>query len=288
MNAPTPPFSDIDEGVRPSRMSWPLPAPCDPAHENRQALLAQIVESEILPRLLAVNAARRPDVPVAPAFDATEVAAFTDLLIGAAPEELDGFVARMRDNGLAIGPLLTDLLAPAARHLGELWCEDRCDFLDVTIATSKLKRLIAEFEGSGTEAALDSRHRALLLCLPGEQHMFGLDIVGESLRLAGWDVVIAKGEDVNGQAALVRRDWFGICGLTLSGTAGLADLAHVIATVRRASRNRDLGIIVGGQAFAGRPQLAAQVGADAVADDARAAVHLATDLLREKTRAARD
>lgn len=282
MSAPILRFSEFDAELILSHGIRPGPIACDPVLERRQALLALVVETEIVPRLLSMNQDKRSSLDGAVAFTALEITAFSDKVLGATTDELEQFVRHMRGHAPAITPLLTNLLAPAARHLGELWNEDLCDFLDVTIAMSKLKRLIAAFQDSHFEVVLDPRHRALLLCLPGEQHLFGLEIVAEAMRLAGWEVVIAKGESVNGQAALIRRDWYGICGLTLSASAGLSDTARTIDMIRHASLNRNLGVLVGGQAFIGQPQLAAQVGADAAPEDARAAVLVAAKLVRDK------
>ena len=282
MSAPILRFSDFDAELLLSPEMRSGPAPCDPVLERRQALLALVVETEIVPRLLSMNQERRPSLDSALPFTPHEINAFSDKVLAASTEELEQFVRHMRDHAPAIVPLLTNLLAPAARHLGDLWNDDLCDFLDVTIAMSKLKRLIAAFQDSSFEVILDPRHRALLLCLPGEQHLFGLEIVAEAMRLAAGAVVIAKGDSATGQAALIRRDWFGICGLTLSAPAGLAETARTIGMIRQASLNRNLGVLVGGKVFVGQPQLAAQVGADAAPEDARAAVLAAAKLVRDK------
>jgi methanogenic corrinoid protein MtbC1 len=114
---------------------------------------------------------------------------------------------------------------------------------------------------------------------PGEQHMFGISMVAEFFRRSGWDVVggpTAKPGDLIG---MVRGESYEVVGLSLSGEARLDGLAARIRELRRASRNRAVRVMVGGQVFNDRPDLVALVGADATAADARAAPGQASELL---------
>jgi methanogenic corrinoid protein MtbC1 len=54
-----------------------------------------------------------------------------------------------------------------------------------------------------------------------------------------------------------------------------------VRTVRQVSRNRAVGIMVGGPAFVVQPSLAGQVGADGYATDGREAPVVAEKLLAE-------
>jgi methanogenic corrinoid protein MtbC1 len=59
----------------------------------------------------------------------------------------------------------------------------------------------------------------------------------------------------------------------------LDGLAHCIRSVRRASHNPDLYVMVGGPLFLAQPDLVTRVGADAAATDAASAVRQAGGLL---------
>ena len=124
----------------------------------------------------------------------------------------------------------------------------------------------------------------LLATAPGEQHVFGVDMVGKLMRAAGWDVAIRKGPNIKEIAAAVAADWYGVVGVALSAEEGLEEIGRSIDEMRRVSRNRHLGIMVGGPVFTGHPERAVQVGADGVADDAPAAVILAKKLLLMQAR----
>jgi methanogenic corrinoid protein MtbC1 len=83
--------------------------------------------------------------------------------------------------------------------------------------------------------------------------------------------------------ALLRREWIGVLGFTVGSSARLERLAAIIPRLREVSRNRGLGVLVGGPVFLANPGLAAQIGADGTATDGTAAVALAENLLAGRT-----
>lgn len=252
---------------------------------QRLARLVRTIEAEIIPRLVLAHCA----VPDAAAERAgrtqsptsAEVVEFAGLLLGPDAAAPLAYVEAMRARGTAIETLHLELLAPAARQLGERWTSDTLGFSEVTIGLCRLQQVLREL---GTafrqelERAQDGR-RALLVPVPGEQHSFGLLMVAEFFRRAGWDV---WGEAPLSRAELVqavRDSWFALVGLSASCDGRVETLASTIRAVRRASRNRAIGVLVGGPLFARQPELVALVGADATATDARQAVHQARNLL---------
>jgi hypothetical protein len=109
------------------------------------------------------------------------------------------------------------------------------------------------------------------------------------LRHAQWDVAVQKDAEADDVHDLVAGDWFAVLGFTLSAEAGLESLCRAIQGGRGASANPDIGILVGGPLFRAKPDLVAQVGADAMAGDAASASLLAKKLLlRQESKATRD
>ena len=121
--------------------------------------------------------------------------------------------------------------------------------------------------------------RALLVPAHGEQHTFGLYMVAEFLRRAGWDVAAGPVASTAEMLVLLRDQWYAVVGISVSCDVRLEGLAAAIHAIRRASRNRGIGVMVGGPAFLERPELAALVGADASAVDGRQAALQAESLL---------
>lgn len=268
-----------------------------PAPSARRALLAQAVERDIIPRL--VNAARIHGVAAAsvrpvlvrsgPGPSVVLVAEDAVQLAGLAMEnegEALRYVEALRLRGAAMEALYLDLLAPAARHLGVLWEEDLCSFADVTVGLLRLQQALHAVRPAFpavTEGA-DARRHALLVPLPGEQHSFGAIMVAEFMRRAGWRVwsgPVATNADL---VTLVRTHTFALIGFSLACGDQLNSLAANIRDVRRASRNRAIGVMVGGPVFVAHPELVAQVGADATAADARQATRQADLLLAARKR----
>jgi len=104
-------------------------------------------------------------------------------------------------------------------------------------------------------------------------------MVGEFFRRQGWEVSSGTGLSAREIVALVRRQWFAAIGFSLACEERLDLLARTIREVRRASRNPQIGVLVGGRVFVERPEAAALAGADATAVDGQQAALKAETLL---------
>jgi methanogenic corrinoid protein MtbC1 len=254
-----------------------------------QSALLLAIESQIIPRLVLAH----PTAPaVAPAVcDSTtesvrpspaEITEFTGIVLRGRTDEAAAFMRALQERGVTTESLYLELLAPAARHFGLFWEAERSDFVEVTLALRRLQGLAhefsAEFNGDD-ESPLSVGPRALCVALPGEQHVFGAQLVGEFLRRARWDVWDAPGATEQDIIALVEREWFTVVGVSISTTDQLDALAGLVRRLRRASLNPDLRVMVGGLPFEDHPERAALVGADATARDGRDAVAKANKLL---------
>lgn len=257
----------------------------DTTPEKRAACLARAIETEVIPRLVAAHRvderARASNDSLSGRVSQGEVVSFTDALLGGDEPVIDGTLESLRRRGFTVESLLTDLLAPAARQLGHLWTEDLCSFTDVTIGLGRLQRMMRELSPAfGTEVAHPPNgRRVLLVRAPGEQHSFGLSMVAEFFRRAGWEVAAGgEGADTDPITA-VRREWFDAVGFSAGSEARLDWLPGCIAAVRRASIHPGIAVLVGGPVFMIRPQLARQLGADATAANGSDAPGLAESLL---------
>lgn len=259
-----------------ARCDWP---------RQRATLLTRTIEQEIVPRLvLARNALPDDATPLAAAGpqpepqDALELAR---LVVAADPAEANAFVEAMQDRGMPLDAVLLDVLAPAARRLGELWTDDRCDFTQVTMGLWRLHQLMRALSTGIDRPVLhrENDRQALLVPAPGEQHTFGLAMVAEFFRRAGWSVWSEPLASSNDLVGIVRSEWFAVVGFSVSSTSRLDSLATNIRRVRRGSRNPAVSIMVGGPAFIDHPELVALVGADATAADGRQAAMQAEALL---------
>jgi len=283
-SAPTSAYSDAEANAG-SYAGTPVPQVLRRAdYLERQARLASVIAQQIVPRLLLIHKNARVDADAGEAFTTEEITKFGDLTMAPDSSAARAYFEKMQARGHSLDTLFVHLLAPTARRLGEYWEQDLCDFVDVTIGVARLQELLTIFGAADDIPVIDLQHRVLLVTAPGEQHVFGVDMVGKLMRAAGWDVTIRKGPSVAEIGAAVAHDWYGVVGFALSEAEGLEIVGRGIDEMRRRSCNRHIGVMVGGPVFTGHPERAVQVGADGVADDAPAAVILAKKLLLMQAR----
>lgn len=290
--------AEVTDGERTARLS-PLSeicievprSPAEPGassvkrRRNRVAAIARTLETDIIPRLLLAHRDAAPAAYVDSASSASPTPAEVETL-GALAMRADlagalSYLEGLRNRGLSLERLYLELLAPVARRLGVMWEEDACDFTAVTIGLSCLHQIVREYSPAFTTRTprVEPGRRALLAPVPGEQHSFGVLVVEQFFRRAGWDVWSGAGAERAEIIEAVHRIWFGVAGFSIACEEHLGDLSLLIRDVRRASRNAGLGILVGGPLFIERPDLAILVGADATATDGRQATLQAETML---------
>jgi methanogenic corrinoid protein MtbC1 len=253
--------------------------------------LARTIESEIIPRLMlahrASDAARAPAQPRASvpiAITGKEVEAFSEMIVRQPLHAARAYLDDLRESGLSAEAVIVDVLSATARHLGLLWEQDRCTFVDVTVGLSRLQQLLRAYgpDFEAEPAPQGEGCRVLLAVVPGEQHTFGLAVVEEFFRRAGWHV---QSEFLPSKPILVeqvRTEWFDVVGLSASGEVASAGIASVVRAVREATLNKNLHIMLGGKLFVDDPALALSLGADFGARDAAEAVASIDGLLEAK------
>jgi methanogenic corrinoid protein MtbC1 len=247
--------------------------------EERQSQLSAIMEREIYPRLVTFHSVTAPRSDKPSGFTPEEVAEFAALTTGPDPAGAETYFKRMQLRGHSLDSLFEHFLAPTARYLGELWREDLCDFVHVTIGVARLQQLMAMFGAAAELPIADLRRRILLTSVSNEQHLFGLDLVARTMGAAGWDTHLATRQTNTNLISLIEQEWFGVVGMTIGTQLSFPQAARLISSIRRASLNEKISIMVGGPAFHEDRDSAVAIGADAVADDSIGAVVLAKKLL---------
>ncbi|MGA0806357.1 MAG: cobalamin B12-binding domain-containing protein, partial [Pseudohongiellaceae bacterium] len=212
-------------------------------------------------------------------------ASFTRLLIITDQTPHLDFIAARLARGESLQSIYLDWLQPAARLLGSWWEADDCSFIDVTLGVGRLQQLLRRYsaqflqDGPRSEGSCQ-RRRALIIPAEGEQHTFGLSMVAEFFRRAGWELwgwpLLASDRE---QVALLHNKWLAVIGISAAADVNLIGLASRIKLFRTLSRNPEVKIMVGGHIFAAAPDLWSDVGADAYAADAAEAVLYAESLV---------
>ncbi len=299
---------------RSRRTSFVEAVPPAASSQDTLTTVTSMVETEIVPRLIAAHQARlrsrglamptagtppssspasscvEPPAPASTAssrsrpiaMDAEFIAAFAAELIASDSDAIRTRIEGLRADGMTVETLCLAALAPAARHLGDLWEKDLCSFLEVTTGTMLLHGIMNVLRPAfQRRPSTGNRPRsAMLVTAPGEQHRFGLSMLAEFFRNDGWQVALPHVTTIAQITALSAARPIDLVGFSAGSERHLGSLAACIAALRAGSRNPDILVMVGGPIFLGRPELVRMVGADGTATDAEDAVRQARALLK--------
>jgi hypothetical protein len=163
-----------------------------PEHRQSEASplrMARLIEGEIIPRLLMAHRGDQVDLPKPPAaFTAVEPLELARMTLRLEVFSLLAHIDGYLNNGVAIESIYLDLLAPTARVLGDFWDNDVCDFVDVTMGLWRLQQVVHELGSRAPCPSVRTRadRRVLFTVPPGDQHSFGLVMIEDFFRRAGW------------------------------------------------------------------------------------------------------
>lgn len=254
----------------------------DTGDECRVAM-RQVIEAQIMPRLLQVTRQGGDAATHSPlmAPSIADVEAFAQTCAAGDRAACHALVQKLRADGLQAEHLLVELVAPAARHLGQRWDDDTLDFTSVTSGLMLMHEVVHAFGYEVHDGPKESGEvrRVMLASAPGSQHLLGLSIVSEFFRNAGWQVVLEVSPSGAELARAVGNEWFDLVGLSVALDSQLVDLPDVVGRLRAASRNPQVPVMLGGPVFLMRDLNAEQFGAQAVCLDARESLNMAQTLV---------
>lgn len=256
--------------------------------------LSLLLENVVIPRLIAERGPVRKVVqpaitiaetlPLEPSIAAAEVEIFANLAVADDAAALLAFVERCMECGRSVETIYIELLAPAARRLGEYWEADQRDFVEVTMALWRIQELLRELAlRAPPQARADQGQRnALFATAPGEQHSLGTLMVSDCFERAGWACEVMIEPTTSELTAKIAHHHYDLVGLTVSCDCSSAALGNLVTALRAVSNNPGIRIMVGGRSINERPELLGECGADATASDAPSAVALAEYLVPAK------
>lgn len=197
----------------------------------------------------------------------SHVAKLIDLALNADDLAINGLLATLVDQGWTGEALLSLLIEPAARGLGDAWLRDDCTELDLTIGLSMLQLAGHTARSSSSPQSIrNSKYRVLLATAPGESHMFGTALLAHQMLDAGWQVDMAFPDSDEALANQLRDQHPDALDLGLSDALqrphALARLRETIGHTRLVTSNFPTVISVGGRLFAEAAASAGMVGAD--------------------------
>ena len=275
----------LNSAIRSSSPLLPV-QPFDQVAEHAcSGSLRNLIESQIIPRLLEAHpragAANAQDFKLAYQPLEADIAAFAELCYSREPEDVLAFIEKLLLDSIDNTSIFLNLIAPAARHLGLMWEEERADFTQVTMGLLRMHqvthRLGYEYQGGPQKAG--SAKRVMLASAPGSQHILGLAMVSEFFRKDGWQVVIEVTSTPHELCNAARNEWFDLIGLSVGVTEQLEGLPTLISDLKKQSRNPNTPILLGGPAFFASEVSANSLGADGISTNALEGVQLASLLV---------
>jgi methanogenic corrinoid protein MtbC1 len=206
---------------------------------------------------------------------------FTALTLGGSEEAALIHVESLVAQGMSVEHVFINVLAPSARQLGEMWESDTTDFANVSLAMSRMQRILRILAERSSDATTRTGvgESVLLTTIPGEQHSFGLSMVAEFFRRAGWNLSTGPFRSHQELTSLVHNHWFDVVGFSVSSDRMLDGLKRDVDEIRRDSCNKLVAIIIGGPMVEARPELGAAIGADMISIDATTAPQQARALV---------
>lgn len=214
-------------------------------------------------------------------FDDTAIREFASQVLIHEVDVLSETVNGYLDQDIAPEVLFIQLIAPAARELGEKWTRDECDFVDVTMGLWRLQsllRTIALWAPPSPGWNLRT-NKALFTAMPDDQHSLGTLIVSECFQRAGWDVETLIEPQQSDILQALSTTSFDLVGLTVTTDFYIAAVPKLLTAMRSVSCNSNLAIMIGGPALGYDPVRARELGADGTAPDAEAALKMADELV---------
>lgn len=245
------------------------------------AKLGRTLETQIIPRfMLAFESDKRARTAAAELDLGERVEELVHIVLQHDAPVASEYVDTLRQQGFPLADIYLDLLAPAARRLGEMWEYDDVSFAEVAIGVCRMHQVLLDFSRcfDPIDCANSDERSALIVPTPGEEHTFGLFLVVEFLRRAGWHCWTGSPRTEEELLKLLESQRFDAIGLSVSTDRYLEQTGHIIAEIRRCSEDNGPAIVLGGRVPNENAELVSQLGADGSAEDGKAAVRVMNEL----------
>lgn len=183
------------------------------------------------------------------------------------------------DQGMPVGVLYDEVLAPVMREVGRLWHANRITPAQEYYISSATQLLIAHIQPRicATETCGPTLVAA---CVQGELHDIGLRLVVDQFRLQGWNVRFLAGDNpALLVAAFVDHVDADVVAISSMMAANIPAVVAQIALLRGRDKPGRRKILVGGYPFEVDPALWRRVGADGSGSNGAEAVIAANALI---------
>lgn len=200
-------------------------------------------------------------------------------LIAPDPRKHRSIIEELVRASIPVRTLAVHLFAPVATQLGNQWCTDEADFMQIAVASTRLSMIVNHVSHAGAVSTvnLNTQRRILLARTHGAQHTLGVSIVASCFRDMGW--VVDGGSDLEVDEDLYTRlssKPYDLLGISVSRIDEARTCSEVVRRVHAIPKNRQIKIAVGGPAVIAAPMAFQRIGADFVTRSALDVMQLAS------------
>lgn len=191
----------------------------------------------------------------------------------------DQIIMDAQRDGADIETIYLGYIAGASKRLGEMWEHDEVSFIDVSLGTGRLYRIIRGLRHAIAPVVLEGRSRmpAMFALVPGETHNLGIEVAADLFRRDGGDVDVCLTLSHDEIVARAERHHFGAIVLVANSDRVIPALIQLAVALRIALPLTPLALA--GNLVDQTPDAAKMIEADLVISD----IHAAIPTLREMT-----
>ncbi len=216
---------------------------------------------------------RMPGVTPPPGYpSAEEIAAFCDALLSSDENAADDIVLQARRTGVDIEAIYLGYIAGASRRLGKMWEDDKLSFIEVSLGTGRLYRIIRGLRHAIAPVVLEGRHQmpALFVLTPDETHTLGIEMAADLFRRGGGDADVCIGQTHDDILALAETRHYGVIVLVAHSDRVIPQLIQLSVALRILQPLTPFALA--GNLVDTNPDVGKMVQAELVASDIRAAI----------------
>jgi len=201
-----------------------------------------------------------------------DIERFCAALLSQDEEAADRIILNVRREGVGIETIYLGYIAGASHRLGEMWETDQVSFIDVSLGTGRLYRILRGLRHAVAPVLLRGRTRspALFALVPGETHALGIEIAADLFRRDGGEVDVCIGMSHDEIVGLAETRHHGVIVLVANSNRVIPELVQLAVALRISQPLTPLALA--GNMVELEPVEQGMIGADLVIPDIPSAI----------------
>lgn len=240
--------------------------------QDSVSVLAQEVVKRLAFRIPKSNDARKT-------LDDSDIEELCAALLSSDEDAGEHIILSAKRDGIDTKDLYLGYITGAARRLGEMWEDDTASFIEVTMASGRLYRIIRGLRHVLAAGMADGRADCpvFFALVPQETHTLGIEIATDLFRREGWDVDMALDMDHDELVERSESRNYKAIVLVANSDQMMEPLTRLIVALRITQPLAH--IVVAGNILNHHPRIADITGVDAVIGELDTAVVTLRDMI---------